>query len=74
METTKLTLLDSLLQERRMPFQKFAEIDRVAFLADGSEKGKIAAIVNVITLNKVLIDGPTALESPAWPTVCRRCT
>merc|ERR1711915_524964 len=42
-----------------MPFKKFVEIGRVAYLADGPAKGKIAAIVNVIDQNKVLIDGPT---------------
>nr|ALS05104.1 60S ribosomal protein L14 [Centropages tenuiremis] len=43
-----------------MPFKKFVEIGRVAYLADGPAKGKIAAIVNVIDQNKVLIDGPTS--------------
>nr|ALS05129.1 60S ribosomal protein L14 [Labidocera rotunda] len=43
-----------------MPFRKFVEIGRVAFLSDGPEKGKIATIVNVIDQNKVLVDGPTS--------------
>nr|ALS04622.1 60S ribosomal protein L14 [Pseudodiaptomus poplesia]ALS04891.1 60S ribosomal protein L14 [Pseudodiaptomus poplesia] len=43
-----------------MPFKKFVEIGRVAYLADGPEAGKIAAIVNVIDQNRVLIDGPTS--------------
>lgn len=42
-----------------MPFKKFVEIGRIAFCADGPEKGKIAAIVNVIDQNRVLLDGPT---------------
>jgi len=42
-----------------MPFKKFVEIGRVAYLAEGPAKGKIAAIVNVIDQNRVLIDGPT---------------
>ena len=42
-----------------MPFKRFVEVGRVVFAADGKEKGKIAAIVNVIDQNKVLIDGPT---------------
>nr|ALS04322.1 60S ribosomal protein L14 [Acartia pacifica]ALS04323.1 60S ribosomal protein L14 [Acartia pacifica]ALS04324.1 60S ribosomal protein L14 [Acartia pacifica]ALS04325.1 60S ribosomal protein L14 [Acartia pacifica] len=51
-----------------MPFKKFVEIGRVAFLADGPEKGKIAAIVNVIDQNKVLIDGPTTgVSRQAYP-------
>merc|ERR1719312_1783355 len=43
-----------------MPFKKFVEIGRVAVLnGDGPNKGKIAAIVNVIDQNRVLVDGPT---------------
>nr|ALS05257.1 60S ribosomal protein L14 [Tortanus forcipatus] len=43
-----------------MPFKKFVEIGRVVYLADGPAKGNIAAIVNVIDQNRVLIDGPTS--------------
>ena len=43
-----------------MPFSKFVEIGRVAVLGDGPDSGKIAAIVNVIDQNRVLLDGPTA--------------
>jgi len=43
-----------------MPFKKFVEIGRVAVLTDGPSAGKIAAIVNVIDQNRVLIDGPTS--------------
>jgi len=43
-----------------MPFKKFVEIGRVAVLNDGPNAGKIAAIVNVIDQNRVLIDGPTS--------------
>jgi len=43
-----------------MPFKKFVEIGRIAVLADGPNSGKIAAIVNVIDQNRVLIDGPTS--------------
>ena len=44
-----------------MPFKKFVEIGRVAVLnGDGPNKGKIAAIVNVIDQNRVLVDGPTS--------------
>merc|ERR1712187_543081 len=42
----------------KMPFKKFVEIGRVAVLQDGPCKGKIAAIVDVIDQNRVLIDGP----------------
>ena len=43
-----------------MPFKKFVEIGRVAVLGSGPDAGKIAAIVNVIDQNRVLIDGPTS--------------
>ena len=41
-----------------MPFQKFVQIGRVAVIQDGPLAGKIAAIVDVIDQNRVLIDGP----------------
>ena len=43
-----------------MPFKKFVEIGRVTVLGQGPDAGKIAAIVNVIDQNRVLIDGPTS--------------
>ena len=43
-----------------MPYKKFVEIGRVAVLNTGKDAGKIAAIVNVIDQNRVLIDGPTS--------------
>ena len=43
-----------------MPFKKFVEIGRVAVLGQGPDAGKIAAIVNVIDQNRVLVDGPTS--------------
>merc|ERR1712050_47155 len=42
----------------KMPFKKFISIGSVAVLQDGPCKGKIAAIVDVIDQNRVLIDGP----------------
>merc|ERR1712024_122605 len=42
----------------KMPFKKFIAIGSVAVLQDGSCKGKIAAIVDVIDQNRVLLDGP----------------
>lgn len=36
----------------------FVEIGRVALLTVGPEKGKIAAIVDVIDQNRALVDGP----------------
>ena len=41
-----------------MPFQRFVEIGRIAVLNDGPKAGQIAAIVDVIDQNRVLIDGP----------------
>jgi len=44
-----------------MPFKKFVEVGRVAVLGGvGPDQGKIAAIVNVIDQNRVLIEGPTS--------------
>ena len=40
-----------------MPFKKFVEVGRVAVLGgEGPNQGKIAAIVNVIDQNRVLVD------------------
>ena len=48
------------ISDRTMPFKKFVEIGRVAYINAGPEAGKIAAIVNVIDQNRVLVDGPTS--------------
>merc|ERR1711944_351813 len=42
----------------KMPFQRFVEIGRIAVLTDGACAGKIAATVDVIDQNRVLVDGP----------------
>merc|ERR1712029_172544 len=42
----------------KMVFEKFVEVGRVAVIADGANKGKIAAIVDVIDQNRALIEGP----------------
>ncbi|KAK7114732.1 large ribosomal subunit protein eL14-like [Littorina saxatilis] len=41
-----------------MVFERFVEIGRVAYIAYGPEKGKLAVIVDVIDQNRALIDGP----------------
>uniref|UniRef100_A0A4D5R944 Large ribosomal subunit protein eL14 n=1 Tax=Scolopendra viridis TaxID=118503 RepID=A0A4D5R944_SCOVI len=41
-----------------MPFSKFIEIGRIAFIAFGHDRGKICAIVDVIDQNRALVDGP----------------
>ena len=59
-----------------MPFKKFVEIGRVAVLnGEGPNKGKIAAIVNVIDQNRVLVDGPTSgvLRQVKNTKVCQLC-
>merc|ERR1711874_356057 len=51
----------------KMPFKKFVEIGRVAVLnGETADKGKIAAIVNVIDQNRVLIDGPDNITRQAY--------
>merc|ERR1712177_107758 len=43
------------------PFKKSVEVGRIAVLGGaGPNQGKIAAVVNVIDQNRVLIDGPTS--------------
>merc|ERR1712203_469822 len=46
------------VNSNKMPFHRFIEVGRVAVLADGEDKGKIAAVVDVIDQNRVLLDGP----------------
>ncbi|KAK9883958.1 hypothetical protein WA026_004894 [Henosepilachna vigintioctopunctata] len=41
-----------------MPFQRFVETGRIAVVSDGSNKGKLVGIVDVIDQTRVLIDGP----------------
>lgn len=44
-----------------MVFTRFVEIGRVAQINYGPQAGKLCVIVNVLTLNRVLIDGPVAV-------------
>ena len=41
-----------------MPYQRFVECGRVAYVADGKYRGKLCAIVDVIDQTKALVDGP----------------
>ncbi|KAF7988066.1 hypothetical protein HCN44_007560 [Aphidius gifuensis] len=41
-----------------MPFERFVESGRVAFVSDGIHKGKLVSIVDIIDQNRVLVDGP----------------
>ncbi|XP_063910696.1 large ribosomal subunit protein eL14 [Zophobas morio] len=43
-----------------MPFQRFVETGRVAFVSDGPHKGKLVSIVDVIDQTRVLVDGPAS--------------
>lgn len=41
-----------------MPTKYFVEIGRIAMLTHGPQRGRIAAIVNIVDQNRALIDGP----------------
>ncbi|KAJ9581975.1 hypothetical protein L9F63_003665 [Diploptera punctata] len=41
-----------------MPFKRFVETGRVAFVADGRYRGKLVSIVDVIDQTRALVDGP----------------
>ncbi|XP_031776320.1 60S ribosomal protein L14 isoform X2 [Apis florea] len=43
-----------------MPFQRFVESGRIAYVSDGPHKGKLVAIVDIIDQNRVLVDGPSS--------------
>lgn len=42
-----------------MAFTKFVQVGRVVSLTYGPHVGKLAVILDVVTLNRVLIEGPT---------------
>merc|ERR1712002_996050 len=44
--------------ELKMPFSRFVEIGRVAYVAHGDDKGKLVVIVDVIDQSRALVDGP----------------
>ncbi|XP_069674399.1 large ribosomal subunit protein eL14 isoform X2 [Periplaneta americana] len=41
-----------------MPFERFVETGRVAYVADGPYRGKLCSIVDVIDQTRALVDGP----------------
>ncbi|XP_046736841.1 60S ribosomal protein L14 [Diprion similis] len=43
-----------------MPFKRFVETGRVAYVSDGPHEGKLVTIVDIIDQNRVLVDGPAA--------------
>jgi len=42
----------------KMVYRKFVQVGGIAFIAQGPYQGKIAAIVNVVDQNRLLLDGP----------------
>ncbi|XP_067650863.1 large ribosomal subunit protein eL14-like [Haliotis asinina] len=48
----------SSLSQSLKPFRRFVEVGRVAYIAFGDDKGKLAVIVDVLDQNRCLIDGP----------------
>uniref|UniRef100_A0AC35UDV7 60S ribosomal protein L14 n=1 Tax=Rhabditophanes sp. KR3021 TaxID=114890 RepID=A0AC35UDV7_9BILA len=42
-----------------MIYNKYVEVGRVVYIAHGKNEGKLAAIVNIVDGNKILVDGPT---------------
>ncbi|XP_012539510.1 60S ribosomal protein L14 isoform X2 [Monomorium pharaonis] len=42
-----------------MPFQRFVQSGRVAYVGDGLYQGKLVTIVDIIDQNRVLVDGPS---------------
>lgn len=44
-----------------MVFTKFVEIGRVAMINYGAENGKLCVIINLLDMNKALVDGPKSL-------------
>ena len=43
-----------------MPYDRFVQVGRVAYVAYGPEKGKICCITNIIDQTRVLVDGPSS--------------
>merc|ERR1712212_1083101 len=45
-------------KNRKMPFSRYVEIGRVAYVAHGDDKGKLVVICDVMDQNRALVDGP----------------
>jgi len=43
-----------------MPYERFVQVGRVAYVAYGPEKGKTCCITNIISQTRVLVDGPSS--------------
>jgi large subunit ribosomal protein L14e len=46
------------IQASTMPFHRYVEVGRIVLINYGPEKGKLAAIIDIVDQNKCLIDGP----------------
>jgi large subunit ribosomal protein L14e len=61
----RLTTSNSL----KMVFTKFVQIGRVAMINFGEDAGKLCVIINVLSLGRVLVDGPFTLTGVARQTI-----
>ncbi|CAF0891007.1 unnamed protein product [Didymodactylos carnosus] len=43
-----------------MPYERFVQLGRVAYIAYGPDKGKLCCITNIINQTRVLVDGPSS--------------
>ena len=43
-----------------MPYERFVQVGRVAYIAFGPDQGKICCITNIIDQTRVLVDGPSS--------------
>merc|ERR1712023_201857 len=44
-----------------MPFARKVEIGRVGLITYGPDAGKLCTVINILDINRVLVDGPVAL-------------
>ncbi|URD88689.1 ribosomal protein, partial [Musa troglodytarum] len=51
-------VVESLSLALKMPFKRYVEIGRVAFVTYGKEYGRLVVIVDVIDQNRALVDSP----------------
>jgi len=52
-----------------MVFTRFVQIGRIAQINYGEDAGKLCVIVNVLSLGRVLVDGPLSVTGVARQTV-----
>ena len=44
-----------------MPYARKVEVGRVGLICYGPDTGKLCTIINILDINRVLVDGPVAL-------------